>query len=87
MVARVAVTARPGTSPPTTSVPNTTVTQPVYDPYEAWLASEGPTLLDVTRGDAMARAWLGCGTDWPVGTADFFLASAYRAVPGFCEQG
>ena len=75
------------TSSSTTDPIVTQVTQAVYDPYEAWSASKGPELLDMTRGEATARARLGCGTESSPDTIDFSLASAFSQVPGFCLQG
>jgi hypothetical protein len=57
-----------------------------YDPYLTWLAAGGAEVaaakdLDLDAMGAMARAYLGCGTDWPEGSIDHLLATIYRDLP------
>ena len=47
------------------------------DPYEVYLANNPDPSLILSRDDAMARAFLGCGQKWPQGTVDAVLADAY----------
>lgn len=50
------------------------------DPYERYLELAPPDAPDLTRDDALARAMLGCGTEWPPGTTDAALQEAYAEV-------
>ena len=47
------------------------------EPYEVYLANNPDPSLILSRDDAMARAFLGCGQTWPPGTVDAVLADAY----------
>ncbi len=53
------------------------------DPYQAYLANNPDPSLVLSRDDAMARAYLGCGNQWAPGTVDAVLADAYRPT-GLC---
>lgn len=54
------------------------------DPYDAYLASNPDPQLVLSREDAQARAYLGCGKTWARGTVDRALADAYRPT-GICD--
>lgn len=54
------------------------------DPYEAYLANNPDRQLVLSREDAQARAYLGCGKRWAPGTIDRALADAYRPT-GICD--
>lgn len=77
----------PKTAPTIPAAPEpttTTTTTAAVDPYAVYLAHNPDPTLVLTREDAQARAYLGCGTTWAPGTIDAALADAYR--PGVCER-
>lgn len=47
------------------------------DPYEQWLQRAPADAPELTRDDAFARAYLGCGQTFPPGTTDAILAEVY----------
>jgi excalibur calcium-binding domain-containing protein len=47
------------------------------DPYEVWLQRAPDDAPDLTRDDALARAYLGCGQNFPPGTTDAILQEVY----------
>lgn len=49
----------------------------VVDPYDMWLDHAPPDAPEMTRDEALVRAQLGCGQDWPPGTTDAILAEVY----------
>jgi hypothetical protein len=53
------------------------------DPYQQYLALNPDPDLLLSREDAQARAFLGCGTTWAPGTIDAVLAEVYRPT-GIC---
>lgn len=50
------------------------------DPYEEWLERAPSDAPSLSRDDALARATLGCGQNWPPGTTDAILAEVYAEV-------
>lgn len=77
-----------GDNPPaapatTTPAPAATTEAPAVDPYEVYLATNPNAELVLSREDAQARAYLGCGQTFAPGTTDAALADAYRPT-GIC---
>jgi hypothetical protein len=68
-----------GSSPAATS---TTVgtSSAAEDPYEVYLRNAPPGAPHLTREDAQARAFLGCGQKFAPGTVDAVLADAYAEL-------
>lgn len=81
--------AAPPTSPVVPAASSTTPQQPPQptpapsDPYQQYLALNPDSDLVLSREDAQARAFLGCGIAWAPGTIDAALAEAYRPT-GIC---
>lgn len=61
------------------------IVEATADPYEAYLATNPDPQLVLSREDAQARAYLGCGKRWAPGTIDRALADAYRPT-GLCDH-
>ena len=53
------------------------------DPYEVYLKNRPKGSPKLSREDAQARAYLGCGQEWAPGTVDAVLAEAYADL---CED-
>jgi hypothetical protein len=52
--------------------------------YSFYLARNPDPALVLSREDALARAYLGCGIRWPPATVDGVIAQAYK---GICPSG
>lgn len=65
------------TGPPSGSTPAPTVAPDAADPYAIWQTLKPADAPDLSPDDALARAILGCGQDWPKGTTDHALQQAY----------
>lgn len=72
-------TPEPGPKP----VPPSVTTDPTA--YEVYLAQAPPGERVLSEQDALGRAILGCGIDWPKDSVDAALANAYRPT-GVCDQ-
>lgn len=90
-VLAVVLATRPGahaTGQPTsttTSAATPAATTPAADPYAVYLAHNPDPSLVLSREDAQARAYLGCGQTFAPGTIDAALADAYRPT-GLCGK-
>jgi hypothetical protein len=62
---------------PTITQHPTTAASPELDPYEVWLTRAPEDAPELSREDALVRATLGCGQNWPPGTVDAILAEVY----------
>jgi hypothetical protein len=58
----------------------TTSTARASAAYSFYLAHNPDPYLVLSRQDAQARAYLGCGIRWSPGTVDGVLAKAYKGV-------
>ena len=73
--------------PRMSSMPSPVTASKSYDPYPVYfvrLSLELPGTAHLTRADAQARAFLGCGVTFAPGTVDSILADAYRPA-GTCN--
>lgn len=68
-----------GSSGDDTKSAATSTTAATADPYDVYLAHNPDPSLVLSREDAQARAYLGCGKQWAPGTIDRALADAYAA--------
>jgi hypothetical protein len=68
--------------------PATATTKPApkatVDPYDVYLKLAPKDAPELSREDAQARAYLGCGQKWAPGTVDAALAEAYADL---CKRG
>jgi hypothetical protein len=48
------------------------------DPYEVYVENNPPGQKLISREDAQARAYLGCGMKFAPGTVDYVLREAYK---------
>jgi hypothetical protein len=69
----------PLTGPEQNATPGVTMApQPdAADPYAIFQTLKPADAPDLSPDDALARAILGCGTEWPPGTTDAALQQAY----------
>jgi hypothetical protein len=65
-------------------VPSQAASTNAYDPYPVYFVNSPIGVKHLTREDAQARAYLGCGQTFAPGTVDAALADAYRPA-GICN--
>lgn len=75
--------ARPAASSPSAPPAPTPKPAAKADPYEVYLKMAPAGAPNLSREDAQARAYLGCGQTFAPGTVDAALAKAYADI---CKQ-
>ena len=70
----------PASTPASTSAPAKPAPTASADPYEVYLKLAPHGAPNLSREDAQARAYLGCGRSWSPGTVDAALAKAYAEL-------